>query len=100
MWDERVKGEFDNNTYQIDVSIYGMNIESIMVEAKDHTKYNTKVSRPEFDKLAGSLIEVDFNTGYFFSATDYTRDARKKALGSQINTNAKSITIYHLILNR
>ncbi len=94
--DERKRGDYDKNLYQIDVSLYSVDSASIMVEAKDHTKFTSKVSRPELDKMAGSLIDIDFTSGYFFSATDYTRDAKKKALGSKINPSAKNISLYHL----
>lgn len=96
VWDERKKGSFDENNYQIDVSIYHLDTSAIMVEAKDHTKHGVKVKRPELDKIAGSLIELDFESGYFFSATDFTRDAKKKSRGSKINPNAKKIELYHL----
>lgn len=95
VWDEREKGTYDENNYQIDVSIYNLDFDSIMVEAKDHTKDGAKVKRPELDKVAGSLIELNFESGYFFSATDYTRDAKKKSLGSKKNPNAKKIQLYH-----
>jgi Restriction endonuclease len=96
IWDERKRGEYDQNLYQIDVSVYAIDGESIMVEGKDHTKENVKVARPELDKVAGSLIELDFATGLFFSATDFTRDAKRKAMGSVINPKAKTISLYHL----
>jgi hypothetical protein len=95
-WDERKKGIYDKNTYQIDVGLYSIDGDNFMVEAKDHSKDNKKVSRPELDKVAGSLIELEYDSGLFFSATDYTRDARKKSQGSQINPNAKKISLYHL----
>lgn len=94
--DERKRGLYDKNLYQIDVSLYSGDTEAIMVEAKDHTKFTSKVSRPEIDKMAGSLIEIDFASGYFFSATDYTRDAKKKSIGSKLNPAAKDISLYHL----
>jgi hypothetical protein len=96
VWDERKVGVYDNNSYQIDVSLYEVDSESIMVEAKDHTKYGLKVSRPELDKVAGTLIEINSTSGYVFSATDFTRDANQKSIGSKINPNAKDISLYHL----
>jgi hypothetical protein len=96
IWDERKRGEYDKNIYQIDVGLYSIDNESVMVESKDHTKFKSKVSRPELDKVAGSLIELDFDSGLFFSATDYTRDAKKKSEGSKRNPNSKEISLYHL----
>ena len=95
IWNARKRGQYDKNIYQIDVGLYSIDTSS-MVEVKDHTKDAKKVSRPELDKIAGSLIELDFQTGMFFSATDYTKDAKKKSIGSQINPNAKKISLYHL----
>lgn len=95
VWDERARGEYDSNSYQIDVTVYGTD-SHIAVEGKDHTKDEAPVGRPELDKLAGSLIEVNHSTGYFFSATGYTRDAIRKAKASAINPRAKRIDLYHL----
>lgn len=95
-WDERKRGVYDKNIYQIDVGLYSIDGANFMVEAKDHTKDKAKVKRGELDKVAGSLIELDFDSGLFFSATDYTRDAKKKSAGSLINPNAKKISLYHL----
>jgi len=95
-WDEKIKGNFDNNSYQIDVSLYDIGINSIMVEAKDLTLKSKKATRPYLDKLAGSLIELDFSGGYLFSATSFTRDAKKKAKGSLKNPNTKKLSLFHL----
>lgn len=94
-WDEKRIGEYDDNTYQIDLSIYSIG-SSIMGEAKDHTVQGSKVSRPEIDKLAGSLIELNYNSGMFFSATDFSEDAYKKSAGSIKNPNAKKISLVHV----
>ncbi len=67
-----------------------------MGEAKDHIKQSSKVSRPEIDKLAGSLIELNYDSGLFFSATDYTEDAYRKSADSIKNPNAKNISLVHV----
>ncbi|GGK18943.1 restriction endonuclease [Parabacteroides faecis] len=94
-WDEKRQGEYDENTYQIDLSIYSYD-NVIMGEAKDHIKQSSKVSRPEIDKLAGSLIELNYDSGLFFSATDYTEDAYRKSADSIKNPNAKNISLVHV----
>lgn len=94
-WDQKREGEYDKNTYQIDLSIYSFD-SAIMGEAKDHLNQGSKVSRPEIDKLAGSLIELNYESGLFFSATDYTEDAYRKSAGSIKNPNAKNISLVHV----
>ena len=43
IWDERKRGEYDKNIYQIDVGLYSIDNESVMVESKDHTKFKSCV---------------------------------------------------------
>jgi hypothetical protein len=97
--DELKRGKFDNNPYQIDASLYEVNMESIMVEAKDYTssKKSKKVQRDDLDKIAGSLLELDYSSGYFFSATDYTEDAVKKARASHLNPRMTKLSLFHLV---
>jgi len=94
--DERKRGEYDDNLYQIDASLYELT-GSKMIEAKDFTSANRKVKRPELDKIAGALLELDFDEGYFFSATNYTRDAKKKAKASSENPRSTKLSLYHLV---
>ncbi len=93
--DEFKIGNYDYNKYQIDASIYDLST-SIMVEAKDYSNANKKVSRPDIDKIAGSLLELDFNEGFFFSATDFTKDAKRKVNASKINPRTTKLSLYHL----
>jgi hypothetical protein len=42
-----MKGTFDENLHLIDVSLFSVDNDTIIaVEAKDHTKYNSRVNRP------------------------------------------------------
>jgi|GEM_PF-2173117 len=97
--DEIKQGNFDNNPYQIDASLYELNMESIMVEVKDYTssKNNKKVRREDLDKIAGALLELDYSSGYFFSATDYTEDAVRKANASHLNPRMTKLSLFHLV---
>jgi hypothetical protein len=94
--DESLKGNYDSNSYQIDVSLYSYEYGDVMVEAKDYSKREGKVSRPNIDKIVGSLVELNFDEGYFFSSTGYTKDAERKANATEINPLTKRINLFHL----
>lgn len=87
--DKRIRGEFSNSLYQIDVLK-----KDTAGEAKDYTKKGEKVGRGDLQKLGGALLEIDVEDAMFFSATDYTREAKKYANASDKFT--KKIDLYHL----
>lgn len=85
-----LKGKSGGRPYQIDGLLNG----DIMVEAKDYTVDDRKVGRPDLQKLQGALTDLpQIKEGYFTSATDYSRDAKKYARGTETNDKQKEITI-------
>lgn len=90
--DERKKGQYDANFYQIDCSLYEAG-NSIMIEAKDLTNSGENVSRPHLDKVAGSLIELEFDSAEVFTSTGFKQEAVNKSLGSFLNPNGKKIAL-------
>jgi hypothetical protein len=95
--DESIKGNYDSNSYQIDLSFYSYEAgDNIMVEAKDYSKRNRKVTRPDLDKIVGSIIELNFREGYFFSSTGFTKDAIRKAKATVQNPLTKKIKLFYL----
>ncbi|MGG1343648.1 restriction endonuclease [Bacillus toyonensis] len=92
--DEKLKGTFSNTFYQLDVYIQ-QETKNEMGEAKDYTKKGSKVGRPDLQKLAGALIDLsEVDGGVFFSATDYTKPAKKYAETS--GEFGKEIKLFHL----
>lgn len=92
--DEKLKGTFSNTFYQLDVLIQ-QEARKEMGEAKDYTKKGSKVGRPDLQKLAGALIDLsEVDGGVFFSATDYTKPAKKYAETS--GEFGKEIKLFHL----
>ena len=84
-----LKGESGGRPYQIDGLLNG----DIMVESKDYTVDDRKVGRPDLQKLQGALTDLSqIREGYFTSATDYSRDAKKYAKGTETNDKQKKIT--------
>jgi hypothetical protein len=90
-YDQYVKGKYSKQVYQID----GI-IEERSIEAKDHTIKNEKVTRPEVQHQEGGLIDLPFKEGVFASATGYTRNAKKYAIGTDTNPIAKRIELYNI----
>jgi len=90
-YDQYVKSEHSKQIYQID----GI-IEERSLEAKDHTIKNEKVTRPEVQTQEGGLIDLPFKGGIFASATGYTRNAKKYAIGTETNPIAKKIDLYNI----
>lgn len=100
--DARIRGELSQTLYQID-ALYSTDSPTSkgMAEAKDYTVQGKKVGRGDLQKLAGALPDLKMVTeGSFFSATDYTRPARKYAEASAEITNGKRIRLYHLNIPR
>lgn len=86
------KKGYSDSTYQID----GIVDANIMVEAKDYTQRNQPVDRGDIQKLQGALTDLDFDKGFFASATDYTGPAKKYAKSSISNPNQKEISLFHI----
>ena len=83
--DEQLRGQFSQTLYQIDVLEDAQGSKKFG-EAKDYTDRNAKVGRPDLQKLGGALPDLPVDGGVFYSATDYTKPAKKYA------ENAKQIT--------
>lgn len=63
-----------------------------MLEAKDYTQRQKKVGRGDLQRLQGALTDLSqIEKGYFTSATEYTRPAKKYAEGSSANPCQKEI---------
>lgn len=91
--DQKLRGQFSNSLYQIDVLRKEAGA-TIFGEAKDYTERGEsggKVGRPDLQKLGGALPDVGADRGVFYSATDFSREARKYAaaahqiIGAQID---------------
>ncbi|MCH8622829.1 restriction endonuclease [Undibacterium sp. TS12] len=79
--DQKLRGQFSKSLYQIDV-LRQESGEKIFGEAKDYTERGEaggKVGRPDLQKLGGALPDIGAQRGVFYSATDYTREAKKYA---------------------
>jgi len=93
--DDKLRGEFSKTLYQLDVHHVADNYAS-MGEAKDYTVKKGKVGRGDLQKLGGALPDLkDIDAGMFFSATDYTKPAKKYAQEAE-NITGKPITLYVL----
>lgn len=92
--DKKLMGKFSETLYQIDVLLMNDG-NKIMGEAKDYTDRDSKVGRPDLQKLGGALGDLDVKAGAFFSATDYTKPAKDYAAASSEITG-KEIELYHL----
>ncbi len=94
--DERLRGTFSKTLYQLDVYCQSGN-SSVMGEAKDYTEDGKKVGRGDIQKLGGALPDLKcIDKGVFFSATGYTKPARKYADAASNITGGKSIALYEL----
>jgi len=93
--DDKLRGEFSKTLYQLDVH-HLTDDAATMGEAKDYTIRNSKVGRPDLQKLGGALPDLkDIDAGSFFSATGYTKPAKQYAKEAK-NITGKSITLYGL----
>lgn len=78
----------DGTNYQID----GLLADKEMVEAKDYTVKKKKVGRGDLQKQQGALTALpDIEHGYITSATEFTRDATKYAIGTETNERQTEI---------
>jgi len=92
--DQFLKGLYSDDKYQIDVLIKEQF--KTFLEAKDYTNSNKKVGRPDVQKLAGGVQNLEVDKGIMASATDFTAPAKKYSEASKINPNSKPISIYHI----
>ena len=93
--DDKLRGEFSKTLYQLDVHHVTCN-SATMGEAKDYTIRNSKVGRPDLQKLGGALPDLkNIDAGAFFSATGYTKPAKQYAEQAE-NITGKPITLYGL----
>lgn len=93
--DDKLRGQFSKTLYQLDVH-QKTDGSSVMGEAKDYTSRNGKVGRGDLQKLGGALPDLkNIDQGIFFSATGYTKPAKRYADESQ-NIVGKPITLYGL----
>ncbi len=94
-YDKHERGIYSETDYQIDAVITSEN-EKKMVEAKDYTLNDRKVGRSDLQKMQGALSDLQFEKGFFASATDYTKPAKKYSDSSEKNPLQKEIDLYHI----
>lgn len=92
--DTQIRGLFSQTLYQIDV-LTEKNNRKAFGEAKDYTIKDGKVGRDDIQKLSGALIDLNIEEGLFFSATDFTKPAKKYAESSE-QMIGKPISLCHL----
>ena len=92
-YDQHLKGKYSKTDYQIDALNED---EHKIIEAKDYTIANRKVGRPDLQKLQGALTDLEIKGGFFASATDYTKPAKKYAVSSDENPTHKEIKLYQI----
>ena len=93
--DKYLRGYFSETLYQIDAHLSNEN-GIVMGEAKDYSKRNEKVGRGDLQKLGGALPDlIEIDRGEFFSATGYTKPAKKYAESSS-QMFGKRIDLYGL----
>lgn len=89
----QIRKGISGSNYQMDGLLDG----KFMVEAKDYTLRGDKVGRADLQKLQGGLTDLpDIASGFFASATDYTRDAKKYAESSVSNPVQKEIVVTNI----
>lgn len=92
--DSSLRGHISRSLYQVDVLMEADGGKSFG-EAKDYSIQNKKVGRPDLQKLAGALLEVDAQSGVVYSATGYTAPATKYAQGAP-EILGKPISLLHV----
>ncbi len=92
-YNQHLRGTYSDTDYQID----GLNQDSQKaIEAKDYTIDDRKVGRPDIQKFQGALSDLDVKGGFFASATEYSKPAKKYADSSSENPLQKEIELYHI----
>lgn len=96
--DARIRGQFSDTLYQIDVHHTNTADKTTsMGEAKDYSEQGKKVGRGDLQKLAGALPDLNsVDSGVFFSATGYSQPAKKYARVARSLTGGKPIDLYEL----
>lgn len=93
--DDKVRGEFSKTLYQLDV-LHSDDNSTTMGEVKDYTIQKKKVGRGDLQKLGGALPDLpEIDRGAFFSATGFTRPAKKYAEAAE-KILGKPITLWEL----
>lgn len=92
--DARIRGTFSETLYQIDV-LERQAEKGVAGEAKDYSETGNPVGRGDLQKLGGALGELPVESGRFFSATEYTKPARKYATAAE-KIVGKPISLYHV----
>lgn len=97
MHDVRLRGQFSDTLYQLDVHHQSKDGGTTMGEAKDYSERGSKVGRGDLQKLGGALPDIqEIDAGIFFSATGYTKPAKKYAEAADKITGGKQINLYEL----
>lgn len=88
--DDHIRGAISDTDYQLDAT-QNTGAQTNLAEAKDYTLRGRPVGRPDVQKLAGALPDVNLGDGILASATGFTKPAIKYAkkaeeiIGKQIN---------------
>jgi len=88
--DDHIRGAISGTDYQLDAT-QNTGTQTNLAEAKDYTLRGRPVGRPDVQKLAGALPDVNLGDGVLASATGFTKPAIKYAekaeeiIGKQIS---------------
>lgn len=94
--DQKIKSDFCDTAYQLDGLVARPDGANEMIEAKDYTARNERVGRGDLQKMQGALTDLDIQRGKFVSATDYTKDAKEYAKGTQRNRRQVPIDLFQI----
>lgn len=94
--DQKIKSDFCDTAYQLDGLVARPDGANEMIEAKDYTARNERVGRGDLQKMQGALTDLDVQRGKFVSATDYTKDAKEYAKGTQQNRRQVPIDLFQI----
>lgn len=94
--DQKIKSDFCDTAYQLDGLVARPDGANEMIEAKDYTARNERVGRGDLQKMQGALTDLDVQRGKFVSATDYTKDAKEYAKGTQRNRRQVPIDLFQI----
>lgn len=89
--DQRIQARISHGFYQADV-LQQCRDGSYFGEAKDYSRQNTPVGRPDLTALGGKLNDLPIKGAIFFSATGYTGPAKDYAAASN-DIVGKQITL-------
>jgi len=80
--DDHIRGAISGTDYQLDAT-QNTGTQTNSAEAKDYTLRGRPVGRPDVQKLAGALPDVNLGDGILASATGFTKPAIKYAEKAQ-----------------